>query len=157
MHSEYLRKLYLDNDLAEGRFSVDGRPVTVSDIRAPVFCLGTRKDHVAPWRSVFKWNQLTDTDVTFLLTEGGHNAGIVSEPGHRNRSFQVSTRSDLDLHTDPDTWEARAPRFEGSWWPTFAAWLKDSSSGCADPPPLGAPDRGYPALCDAPGVYVHQK
>jgi len=35
MHSEYLRKLFLDNDLAEGRLVANGEPVTLSDIRAP--------------------------------------------------------------------------------------------------------------------------
>ena len=29
MHSEYLRKLFLDNDLAEGRYRCDGRPVAL--------------------------------------------------------------------------------------------------------------------------------
>jgi polyhydroxyalkanoate synthase len=48
MHSEYLRSLFLDNDLAEGRFKVDDRPIAVHDIRLPVFAVGTETDHVAP-------------------------------------------------------------------------------------------------------------
>lgn len=41
MHSDYLRKLFLDNDLAEGRFLADGRPVALSDLHAPMFVVGT--------------------------------------------------------------------------------------------------------------------
>ncbi len=92
MHSEYLRSLFLNDDLAEGRYHVGGRPIALSDIRVPIFSVGAVRDHVAPWRSVFKIHLLTDTEVTFLLTSGGHNAGIVSEPGHPRRSYQVLTR-----------------------------------------------------------------
>jgi polyhydroxyalkanoate synthase len=89
MHSEYLRHLFLDNDLSEGRFRVDNRPITIADIRAPVLAVGTEHDHVAPWRSVYKIHLFTDTDVTFVLTSGGHNAGIVSEPGHPGRHYSI--------------------------------------------------------------------
>jgi polyhydroxyalkanoate synthase len=71
MHSEYLRALFLDNDLAEGRFDVGGHPITVRDIRVPIFTVGTEQDHVAPWRSVFKLHFLTDSELTFVLTNGG--------------------------------------------------------------------------------------
>ncbi len=154
MHSEYLRHLYLENDLAEGRFEVDGRPVVISDIREPVFCVGTLKDHVAPWRSVFKWNQMVDSEVTFVLTEGGHNAGIISEPGHTKRKFQIGSRKGYDLHVDSETWQTTTPVVEGSWWPAWASWLLHKSSETVSPPPLGAPQSGYPVLHDAPGLYV---
>ena len=59
MHSEYLRTLFLNNDLAEGRFKLNGRRIALQDIRLPVFVVGAERDHVSPWRSVFK-NSLPD-------------------------------------------------------------------------------------------------
>ncbi|MBQ0823027.1 polyhydroxyalkanoic acid synthase [Microvirga sp. HBU67558] len=156
MHAEYLRQLFLNNDLAEGRFDVDGRPIAISDIRAPIFAVGTERDHVAPWRSAFKIHLLADTDVTFLLTTGGHNAGIVAGPSRTSGSFQVLTRSSVGHYLDPDTWIKIAPRFQGSWWPEWSHWLTLHSGELVEPPDMGAPDGGYPVLCDAPGTYVMQ-
>jgi len=157
MHSEYLRHLFLDNDLAEGRCMVDGRPIALSDIRAPIFSVGTAHDHVAPWRSVFKIHLLTDTEVTFLLTTGGHNAGIVSEPGRSERSFRAMTRAHDDPYADPDTWLIAAQIKEGSWWPEWVAWLEARSGEAVAPPTVGAAEKGYPPLGNAPGSYVLQE
>ncbi len=154
MHSEYLRQLFLDNQLAKGRYLVDGRPVALSDIRAPVCAVGTTKDHVAPWRSVYKIGLLTDTSVTFILCSGGHNAGIVSEPGHPHRRYQIASRGAADRYIDPDTWAATAPGYDGSWWEAWESWLRRHSAGRVPPPPLGAPSRGYSPLGEAPGTYV---
>lgn len=157
MHSEYLRKLYLNNDLAEGRFRVKNRPVAMSDIRASIFAVGTVKDHVAPWRSVFKIQALTDTDVTFVLTSGGHNAGIVSEPGHPRRAYQISAKGSMDRYVDPETWQAKTPTVEGSWWKAWVAWLEAHSGALTAAPEMDNAKSGYAALADAPGTYVMQK
>jgi polyhydroxyalkanoate synthase len=157
MHSEYLRKLFLNNDLAEGRYEVDERPVVLSDIRLPIFAVATETDHVAPWRSVYKIHLPTDTDITFVLTKGGHNAGIVSEPGHPRRHYRLSHHREDEHYVDPDTWLLRTPIEEGSWWPAWQAWLAEQSSESGAPPPIGAPDKGHVALYDAPGTYVLQR
>ena len=157
MHSEYLRHLYLENDLAEGRCVVGERPIALTDIRIPTFVVGTTRDHVAPWRSVYKIHLLTDTEITFLLTTGGHNAGIVSEPGRDNRSYQVMTTSNMASYVDPDTWLAAAPHKEGSWWPEWVAWLGSRSSHPTQHPGVGSADAGYTPLADAPGLYVLQE
>jgi polyhydroxyalkanoate synthase len=154
MHTEYLRELYLKNDLAEGRYEVNGKPIALGDIEAPIFAVGTVRDHVSPWRSVYRIHLLTDTEVAFLLTSGGHNAGVVSEPGHRNRSYQVATREKGAKYVDPETWRATTPVSDGSWWPEWQRWLAAHSSGRAGPPAMGAPQRGYAPLADAPGQYV---
>ena len=157
MHTEYLRHLFLDNDLAEGRYVVGGRPVALTDIRTPLFAIGTELDHVAPWQSVYKFHLLTDTAVTFVLTKGGHNAGIVSEPGHPRRHYRVSTKPSDGHYVDPEIWLGETPRREGSWWPEWSAWLDVHSGKPVAPPGMGAPQAGYAPICDAPGVYVHQQ
>jgi polyhydroxyalkanoate synthase subunit PhaC len=154
MHSEYLRHLFNDNDLAGGRYPVDGRPVALTDIRAPIFAVGTEWDHVAPWRSAYKIHLLTDTEVTFLLSSGGHNVGIVSEPGTLHRSFRVKTKKHDEQYTDPDSWLTQALVKSGSWWPEWAAWLEVRSSTPIDPPRMGPPGKVH--LDSAPGSYVRQ-
>ena len=157
MHSDYLRHLFLDNDLAEGRFVIDDTPVALSDIRVPIFAVGTVRDHVSPWRSTYKVHLQTDTEVTYLLTTGGHNAGIVSEPGHEGRSFQVMTKKPDDRYLDSETFMAEAPRKGGSWWPEWVAWLNARSGAPIAPPAVGALPLGFAALGDAPGTYVLQE
>ena len=156
MHSDYLRQLYLGNDLAQGRFRVDGRPVHIEDIAVPVFAVGTVTDHVAPWQSVFKLTHLLDTDVDFVLTSGGHNAGIVSEPGRPGRSFRRLHYRHGDPHPDPAAWTASVAEEQGSWWPAWTGWLAGHSGGDIAPPEPGGGRSAYAPLCPAPGIYVMQ-
>ncbi len=157
MHSEYLRSLFLENRLSRGRFAVEGHPIALTDIKAPIFSVATTKDHIAPWESVYKVKLVTDTDVTFVLTDGGHNAGVISEPGHRGRHYRIQTLYEGDNYIPPDRWAAQAPCRDGSWWPAWAEWLAERAAGPqVDPPPMGAADGGYPPLEDAPGTYVYQ-
>jgi polyhydroxyalkanoate synthase len=157
MHSQYLRRLFLHDDLSEGRYPVGGRPVALGDIDLPVFCVGTETDHVAPWRSVHKLHYLSPAEITFVLTSGGHNAGIVSEQGHPHRHYRVLAREANGPYLSPDEWVTQAPRKEGSWWPEWGAWLAARSGEPVAPPRMGAARKGYPVLGDAPGDYVLQK
>ncbi|MBU6408214.1 MAG: alpha/beta fold hydrolase [Alphaproteobacteria bacterium] len=158
MHSQYLRGLFLENRLTAGRFAVEGRVIALKEIGAPMFVVGAETDHIAPWRSVYKISLFTDNDLTVLLTSGGHNAGIVSEPGRANRRYRISLRRRGDRYVDPDTWAHGAERREGSWWPEWAGWLRRHSRPRAVPGRrLGAPDLGYPVLAAAPGDYVKQR
>src|SRR3990172_12476369 len=143
MHSEYLRSLFLNDDFAEGRFKVAGRPVTMEDVSVPIFAVATDRDHVAPWRSVFKFHLLTETELTFVLTNGGHNAGILSEPGHAGRHFRIARHQPGDSHLDPDTWLATNPPHEGSWWAAWTQWLAERSGEPVPPPPLGQADSAF--------------
>ena len=92
-----------------------------------------------------------------MLTSGGHNAGIVSEPGHPRRRFRSLLRPAAAPALAPDDWLAAATPHDGSWWPHWRAWLDALSGDPAKPPALGAARKGYPPLGDAPGTYVMER
>ncbi|MFO1027880.1 MAG: alpha/beta fold hydrolase [Acetobacteraceae bacterium] len=154
MHSEYLHRLFLDNELAEGRFPAGGRPVALNDIHVPLFVVATETDHIAPWRSVYKITLLNDSDLVFVLASGGHNAGVVSEPGHPHRHFRLARRVAGGLYVPPDEWQAKAAKRPGSWWPAWVQWLDEQAGPPSEPPPLGS--KRYAPLEAAPGRYVHE-
>ncbi|MFN3991463.1 MAG: PHA/PHB synthase family protein [Tabrizicola flagellatus] len=156
MHSQYLRGLFLENRLTAGRFAVEGRVIALKDLAAPMFVVATETDHIAPWKSVYKTQLFTDCDLTFVLTSGGHNSGIVNEPGNPRSHFRLSHRAAGALYVGPDDWPARAHSRQGSWWPAWKDWLECHSNGLVLPPAPGAPDRGLPPLDAAPGTYVFQ-
>ncbi len=156
MHSDYLRKLFLNNDLAEGRYRVDGKPIALSDLHVPMFVVGTLYDHVAPWKSTYKIHFLADAEITYVLTSGGHNAGIVAPPGEGTHAYQMLTKRVSDPYLGPEEWLQRAPHREGSWWPAWVDFLAVHSGEPAAPPLIGGPQQKGEPLEDAPGTYVLQ-
>jgi polyhydroxyalkanoate synthase subunit PhaC len=153
MHHEYLTALYLHNALATSSYRVEGRAVSLADLRLPVFLVGTERDHISPWRSVYKLHHLCDAEITFVLTSGGHNAGIVSEPGHANRSYRIDCRPAQGAWVEHEQWQQQAPKHEGSWWPAWHQWLAARSSRRQRAHPIPA----TAALGDAPGRYVQRR
>jgi polyhydroxyalkanoate synthase len=153
MHHEYLVALYLHNALATSNYRVQGRAVSLADIRLPLFLVGTERDHISPWRSVYKLHHLCDAEITFVLAAGGHNAGIVSEPGHANRYYRIACRAEHSPWIPHEQWQAQAPRHEGSWWTAWQQWLAAYSNSPVPARPIPA----KAALGPAPGRYVMQR
>jgi polyhydroxyalkanoate synthase len=156
MHSEYLRGLFLENRLTAGRFAVNGRVIALKDIGMPMFVIGTETDHIAPWRSVYKTQLFTDCDLTFVLASGGHNGGIVNPPATQRGHYRLAHRAARAHYVGPEAWLDSEERRPGSWWPAWADWLRERSSGTVPPPDMGAPDRGIPPIQPAPGSYILQ-
>jgi len=155
-HHEYLHGLYLRNDLAEGRYLVADRPVALSDIRVPIFAVGTERDTVSPWRSVYKVNLLTKAPTTFCLCSGGHNAGIVDPPQGAGaaRSYRLAAHGADARYVGPDAWLEQTTPQAGSWWPAWSRWLAARAGKRVVPPAMGGVGADVRALEDAPGRYV---
>jgi polyhydroxyalkanoate synthase len=102
-------------------------------------------------------NLVRSDDFTFLLTAGGHNAGIICGPVNPKRSYRLRTRRLADPHLAPEEWMEAAPRHDGAWWPAWQQWLAAHSTSRVKPPAMGAPTKGFKALDDAPGRYVRQR
>ncbi|MFT7224188.1 MAG: polyhydroxyalkanoate synthase [Cellvibrionaceae bacterium] len=157
MHKEYLEKLYLHDELSEGDYEVDGKTIVLRSIKLPIFSLATEKDYLSPWRSVYKLHLFTNTDITFVLTNGGHNAGIVSELKNPHRHYHIGTTPKDAPYISACHWlKEHQELYPGSWWSAWHQWLiKHSTKQKVAAPTMGS--SSYPPLDDAPGTYVHQK
>jgi polyhydroxyalkanoate synthase len=144
MHSQFLRSCYLENQLATpGAFKIDGTTVDLRDVETPLYVLGGETDHIAPWQSVYRTTQLVGGPVRFVLTSGGHIAGMVNPPGKPNARHYVNDQ----IPDDPKVWQAGAQQVAGSWWEDWLAWASVRSGDRVAPPLLPAGDA-------APGQYV---
>jgi polyhydroxyalkanoate synthase len=151
MHAFYLRNFYVENKLAAGRLEIAGKTIDLSAIKAPTYVVSAINDHIVPWQSSYRTVGLVSGPVRFLLSSGGHIAGIVNPPGPK-AWYQVSPRDDA-LPADAENWRRAAERRSGSWWEDWAAWSEENSGPMQNPPPVG--NRTHPVLEDGPGSYVH--
>jgi polyhydroxyalkanoate synthase subunit PhaC len=158
MHAQYLRGLYLNNDLARGRLLAGGVPVSLADIALPVFMVATTTDQVAPWQSVYQLHRLTATEITLVLTPGGHDDGVVDPPAadgnHSRRAFRMATRAAGAPAMTPEAWAQQAQSIDGSWWTAWQHWLAPRSGERCAPPPPGTDGLDYGR---APGWYVRER
>ena len=148
MHSAYLRDMYQDNRLREpGGISLDGVPIDLSSIDAPVYILSTREDHIAPWKSTFAATRLYSGPIRFVLAMSGHIAGVVNPPSANKYGYFTG-----EVAETPDRWLEAATAHDGSWWPDWDAWVSEHDGGEA---PAREPGSGaLTVIEDAPGRYV---
>jgi hypothetical protein len=98
--------------------------------------------------------------ITFALTTGGHNAGVVNPPpvqgAPARRHYQIATRpaGDPASTLDPQRWRDLTPSTAGSWWTPWQTWLSSHGSGETEPPASGHDGLDYGR---APGWYVRRR
>jgi polyhydroxyalkanoate synthase len=80
MHSSYLRSLYIHNELARGELELAGQQLCLDDVKNDACVVGAINDHIVPWPASYRATNLLSGDVRYVLSSGGHVAGIVNPP-----------------------------------------------------------------------------
>ncbi len=149
MHSFYLRRMYLQNQLAKpGGISLCDVPIDLTKIKTPSLFVSTREDHIAPWKSTYTGSQFFSGPCEFVLAGSGHVAGVINPPVKIKYEYWTNG-SPRDKSAEK--WLDAAKRHEGSWWPYWEKWNRKFSE-------KSVPARAITnALEDAPGSYVKKR
>jgi polyhydroxyalkanoate synthase len=125
MHSYYLRQMYLNNNLVKPKaLTIAGEKIDLTTITTPTYLLATREDHIAPWTSAYAATQHFRGDITFVLAESGHIAGVINPPGKGKYGYW----SNKTLPKQPHEWLDTAEKQTCSWWPHWVKWVESYSS-----------------------------
>ena len=119
MHSFYLRCLYLKNELAKGEMVLAGQRLALPEVKNDTYVVGAINDHIVPWPASYQATRLLGGDVRYVLSSGGHIAGIVNPPGPK-AWYEVADGS----HADAAGWRDAATRQAGSWWEDWTQWAQ---------------------------------
>ncbi|MBU1171940.1 MAG: class I poly(R)-hydroxyalkanoic acid synthase [Proteobacteria bacterium] len=151
MYSFYLNNTYIENRLKDPKgISMNGVPISISDIKTPSYFLSTEDDHIVLWKGAYRGARLHSGPTRFVLGGSGHVAGVANPPSKNKYSYKSS---DL-LPEDPDEWLVTATREAGSWWPNWHEWNLAFAGDRVTP---RTPGKGpLKAIEDAPGSYVKQ-
>jgi polyhydroxyalkanoate synthase len=153
MYCWYTRNTYLENNVKDpGKTTQCGVPVDLSKVKAPVYLLASREDHIVPWKTAYLTKDLIGGDARFVLAASGHVAGVINPPARGKRSHWLND----ELVSDPQGWLEAAQEKPGSWWPDWDAWMKHHSSGTV-PAPTELGNAQYHQIEPAPGRYVKLK
>jgi polyhydroxyalkanoate synthase len=147
MQAYYLRKCWIENALARDKLVLAGSRLKVSTITNDTYLVAGVTDHIVPWRSNYRTTQLLQGNRRFVLTPGGHIAGIINPPRPEAKFW-----ANEEFPADPDQWLSGADEVRSTWWDDWAKWVRPRSGPLRLPPALGNAE--YPAMEDAPGTYV---
>lgn len=153
MHSFYLREFYLHNRLVQKNgLTLAGHGIDLGLIRQPLYAVGCEEDHIAPWKATFKVAGLIKAPVHYTLSSSGHILGIINPPVQpAKRSYR--SRGCAGMQSAGE-WLRLRREVRGSWWDD---WSRHLGKLCGAQVAARLPgSKAYPALCAAPGTYVHE-
>jgi len=148
MHSFYLRNFYMANNFVKGKLMVREQTLDLSDVDQDLYIVAAINDHIVPWTASYATLRHVAGEARFVLSSGGHIAGIVNPP-----SPKAWYETGAEYPDDPAKWRAEAHRHAGSWWEDWVRWGEQRAGDLVDPPPVGS--EKHPVLGDGPGMYVH--
>jgi len=146
-HGEFLRKAYLENALARDEYVALGERLMISEVGTDSYIVAGVDDHIVPWRVSYRTTQLFKGPMSFVMTSGGHIAGIVSPPGPKVRLW-----TNDDLPRDADAWRSGASEHRDTWWNDWSRWLAERAGELRPTRPIGSSQ--HPPTGVAPGEYV---
>ena len=146
-HSFYLRNCYLENRLSKGEMVVEGVKLDLSKIKAPIYNLAAREDHIAPAKSVFLGSRFFGGPVDYVLAGSGHIAGVVNPAEKPKYQYWTGGKPVGNL----EDWISKAEEHPGSWWPHWIKWIEEQAAEKVD---ARVPGGDHGTLGDAPGEFV---
>ncbi len=150
MHATYLKTLYHENRLAKGTMELAGVELDLGKVDLDVYVVGTINDHIVPWDSSYQAVNLFGGDVRYILSSGGHIAGVVNPP--TPKAWYQATEPGTEMPADPKEWRELTTKHSGSWWEDWTKWFVPRAGKMVAPPPMG--NDKYKVLGDAPGTYI---
>lgn len=137
----------------KGEVEMVDHMVDLSKVKSDLFILGGVTDHITPWKATYRSTQLFGSkDITYVLSQSGHMQAILNPPGNPKSKYFIQKKKGA-LPATADEWLQGTEETAGSWWPFWMEWLqKRSGKQVAAPKEVG--DETYPALDQAPGLYV---
>ncbi|MEO6956470.1 MAG: alpha/beta fold hydrolase [Antricoccus sp.] len=148
-HGEYMRELYTANALIKGDFVFDGVTLDLAKIDMPLYMVSAINDHIVPWQAAYSAVNAFGAPVRYVLSSGGHIAGVVNPPTPKAWLEIAEVGPNPD---DPNEWREQATRASDTWWNDWITWSEAHGGPMVAPPPMGS--KKHPPIADAPGSYV---
>jgi polyhydroxyalkanoate synthase subunit PhaC len=152
LHADFLDLIDSNPYVNPGRLNVRGMPLDMSAVNMDSYVVAGLTDHITPWQGCYNTAKLFGERSTFVLANSGHIQSLLNPPGNPKAFFWAGPTH----QPSAAPWLEQSGKHSGSWWPHWLEWIS-ARSGEKKPAPAALGSADYPALDDAPGVYVMEK